>query len=280
MLLLLAVAAFAVIDVPLQKWRLGEQLKMSHQEVKQEFKEQEGNAEVKGRMRQHARQMARRRMLAAVPDADLVVMNPTHYAVALKYDEATMAAPKVVAKGTDLLAMKIRDLATEHKVPVLEAPPLARALYANCEIDQEVPKVLFNAVAQVLAWVYQLRQAATVRGARPPATRSRRCRPSSTPTTALCRAAAGVLMKALMQRLQALLGPHAGSAKALTMPFFVVLMLAMMVLPLPPFALDLLFTFNIAMALMVMMVSARWSSRWTSRPCPRCCWSPRCCGCR
>jgi flagellar biosynthetic protein FlhB len=170
MLLLLAVAAFAVIDVPLQKWRLGEQLKMSHQEMKQEFKEQEGNAEVKGRMRQMARQMARRRMMAAVPDADLVVMNPTHYAVALKYDEATMAAPKVVAKGTDLVAMKIRDLATEHKVPVLEAPPLARALYANCEIDQEVPKVLFNAVAQVLAWVYQLRQAATVRGARPPAT--------------------------------------------------------------------------------------------------------------
>jgi flagellar biosynthetic protein FlhB len=158
--LLLALAAFAVVDAPLQKWRLGQQLKMSHQEVKEEFKQLEGNVEVKGRIRARMRQLARRRMLAAVPEADLVVMNPTHYAVALKYDEATMAAPKVVAKGTDLLALKIRDIAAEHRVPVLQAPPLARALYAHTEIDQEVPKVLFGAVAQVLAWVYQLRQAA------------------------------------------------------------------------------------------------------------------------
>lgn len=160
MLLLLALGAFAVVDAPLQKWRLGQQLKMSHQEVKEEFKQVEGNVEVKGRIRARMRQLARRRMLAAVPEADLVVMNPTHYAVALRYDEKTMAAPKVVAKGTDLLALKIRDIAAEHRVPVLEAPPLARALYAHTEIDQEVPKVLFGAVAQVLAWVYQLRQAA------------------------------------------------------------------------------------------------------------------------
>jgi flagellar biosynthesis protein FlhB len=158
-LMLLALGAFAIVDVPLQKWRLREQLKMSYQEVKEEFKQVEGNVEVKGQIKARMRQLARSRMLAAVPEADLVVMNPTHYAVALKYDEKTMAAPKVVAKGTDLLALKIRDLAAEHQVPVLEAPPLARALYAHTEIDQEVPKVLFAAVAQVLAWVYQLRQA-------------------------------------------------------------------------------------------------------------------------
>jgi flagellar biosynthetic protein FlhB len=164
-LLLVALAAFAVIDVPLQRWRLMNQLKMSHDEMKQEFKELEGNAEVKGRMRQRMRQMARRRMLAAVPEADLVVMNPTHYAVALKYDGATMAAPKVVAKGMDLVALRIRDIAAEHQVPVLEAPPLARALYAHAEIDEEVPAVLFGAVAQVLAWVFQLRQAASAQQA-------------------------------------------------------------------------------------------------------------------
>jgi flagellar biosynthetic protein FlhB len=168
-LMLLALGAFAIVDVPLQKWRLREQLKMSHQEVKEEFKQVEGNVEVKGQIKARMRQLARSRMLAAVPEADLVVMNPTHYAVALKYDEKTMAAPKVVAKGTDLLALKIRNLATEHKVPVLEAPPLARALYAHTEIDQEVPKVLFAAVAQVLAWVYQLRLAATPGAATLPA---------------------------------------------------------------------------------------------------------------
>ncbi len=159
--LLLALAAFAVVDVPLQKWRNSHQLRMTHQEAKDELKQMEGNTEVKGRMRARMQQMARRRMLAAVPQADLVVMNPTHYAVALRYDEATMAAPKVVAKGTDLLAMKIRDLAAEHRVPVLQAPPLARALYAHTEIDEPIPAALFAAVAQVLAWVYQLRHAAS-----------------------------------------------------------------------------------------------------------------------
>ena len=159
-LMLLALGAFALVDVPLQRWRLMKQLKMSHAEVKQEFKEVEGNVEVKGKIKARMRQLANKRMLAAVPDADLVVMNPTHYAVALKYDEATMTAPKVVAKGMDLLALRIRDLAKEHKVPVLEAPPLARALYAHAEVDQEIPTVLFGAVAQVLAWVFQLRQAA------------------------------------------------------------------------------------------------------------------------
>jgi flagellar biosynthetic protein FlhB len=175
LLLLLALGVFAIVDVPLQRWRLGRQLKMSHREVKQEHKESEGNAEVKGRMRQLMRQMSRNRMLAAVPAADLVVMNPTHYAVALKYDEATMAAPKVVAKGTDLLALRIRDIAAENKVPVLEAPPLARALYAHSEVDREVPAVLFGAVAQVLDWVYQLRAAAAATG--PAAVRAARALP-------------------------------------------------------------------------------------------------------
>jgi len=111
-------------------------------------------------MRLRMREMVNRRMLAAVPRADLVVMNPTHYAVALRYEESRMAAPRVVAKGADLLALKIRDVAREAKVPVLEAPPLARALYAHCDVDQEVPARLFAAVAQVLAWVYGLRDAA------------------------------------------------------------------------------------------------------------------------
>jgi flagellar biosynthetic protein FlhB len=152
-------AVFALVDVPLQRHMLLQRLRMGVQELKQEFKEVEGNAEVKGRLKQRMRELANRRMLTQVPLADLVVMNPTHYAVALKYDEATMAAPRVVAKGADLMALKIRDLARESRVPVLQAPPLARALYAHTEIDHEVPARLFSAVAQVLAWVYQLRDA-------------------------------------------------------------------------------------------------------------------------
>lgn len=165
LLMLVSLAAFAIIDVPLQRWRLAQQLKMSHEEVKQEFKDVEGNLEVKGKIKAKMRQLARSRMLAAVPAADLVVMNPTHYAVALKYDEGSMRAPRVVAKGTDLLAMRIRDIAVEHQVPVLQAPPLARALYAHCELEQEVPTALFAAVAQVLAWVYQLRAATPAQAA-------------------------------------------------------------------------------------------------------------------
>jgi len=132
---------------------------MSREEAKKETKENEGNLEVKAKVKARMREMAKRRMLASVPKADLVVMNPTHYAVALKYDDATMAAPRVIAKGADLLAMRIRDLARDAKVPVLRSAPLARALYTHCEIDREVPAALFAAVAQVLAYVYQLRAA-------------------------------------------------------------------------------------------------------------------------
>jgi len=166
-LLMILLVVFAAIDVPLQRLMLARRLKMSHQEVKQEHKEAEGNVEVKGRIKARMREMSRKRMLAAVPKADLVVMNPSHYAVALKYDEARMAAPRIVAKGADLLALKIRDIARDHKVPVLQAPPLARALYAHGEVDHEIPARLFSAVAQVLAYVYQLRAAMAGRGAMP-----------------------------------------------------------------------------------------------------------------
>jgi flagellar biosynthesis protein FlhB len=152
-------AAWAAIDVVWQKKSYMDKLKMSREEQKQEHKESEGNVEVKAKMKQKMREMARRRMMKAVPAADIVVMNPTHYAVALKYDQEAMGAPRVVAKGTDRLAMRIRDLARDAGVPVLEAPPLARALYTHVEIDGEVPAMLFAAVAQVLAWVYQLRAA-------------------------------------------------------------------------------------------------------------------------
>jgi flagellar biosynthetic protein FlhB len=157
--LLLPLAAFAVVDVPLQRHLWMKRLMMSREEARQEMKELEGNLEIKAKVKARMREMAKRRMLANVPKADLVVMNPTHYAVALKYDEATMAAPRVLAKGADLIAMRIRDIARDAKVPVLRSPPLARALYAHVEIDREVPAALFAAVAQVLAYVYQLRAA-------------------------------------------------------------------------------------------------------------------------
>jgi flagellar biosynthesis protein FlhB len=158
-LLLLALALFALVDVPLQRQLLLRRLRMSFEEMKKEHKDVEGNQEVKAKVRARMREMANRRMISAVPTADLVVMNPTHFAVALKYDENRMAAPRVVAKGADLMAFRIRDAATGAKVPVLQAPPLARALYAHAEVDQEIPAALFGAVAQVLAWVYQLRAA-------------------------------------------------------------------------------------------------------------------------
>ncbi len=157
--MIFALAVFATIDVPLQKRLHADKLKMSHQEVKQEQKELAGNTEIKGKVKARMRELANRRMMASVPLADLVVMNPTHYAVALKYDDKTMAAPRVVAKGVDLTALRIRDLAEGASVPVLEAPMLARALYTHAELEREVPAALFAAVAQVLAYVYQLRAA-------------------------------------------------------------------------------------------------------------------------
>jgi flagellar biosynthetic protein FlhB len=162
-----ALALFALVDVPLQRHLYLQRLRMSHDEAKQEFKELEGNLEIKGKIKARMREIVQRRMMAEVPKADLVVMNPEHYAVALQYDEATMVAPRVVAKGADLLALRIRDLAREAKVPVLRLPPLARALYAHVDIDGEVPTQLFAAVAQVLAYVYQLRAALAGRAPMP-----------------------------------------------------------------------------------------------------------------
>jgi flagellar biosynthetic protein FlhB len=166
-LLLLVVGFFALIDVPMQKFLHGEQMKMSLQEVKQEHKESEGDPQMKSQRRARQREMAQRNSVGAVPKADLVVMNPTHYAVAIRYDDSSMNAPRVVAKGADLIAMKIRDVAKAHNVPVLQSPMLARALYAHAELDGEVPSALYTAVAQVLAYVYQLKAALKGQGAMP-----------------------------------------------------------------------------------------------------------------
>lgn len=150
-------ALIALIDVPFQLYEHNKKLKMTKEEVRKEAKETEGDPHVKGRIRSMQREMARRRMMTAIPTADVVVTNPTHYAVALKYNEKGMRAPVVVAKGTHLLAARIREIANENNIPILEAPPLARALYKHCELEHPIPEALYNAVAQVLAYVYQLR---------------------------------------------------------------------------------------------------------------------------
>ena len=147
----------AAVDIPLQRWRHTKQLMMTREEVRQEHKEQEGNPEVKGRIRSLQREMARRRMMAAIPTADVVITNPTHYAVALSYAKSSNSAPRVVAKGADEIAAKIRELAAAHQVPLLESPPLARALYRHVEIGDAIPEKLYTAVAQVLAYVFQLK---------------------------------------------------------------------------------------------------------------------------
>lgn len=156
-----------LIDAPWQLWSFYKKLRMSRQDVKEEHKESEGDPHVKGRIRQQQRSMARSRMMSQVPGADVVVTNPTHYAVALKYQDGKGGAPRVVAKGTGLIAAKIRGLAAEHKVAMLEAPALARALYFNVELEREIPVDLYSAVAEVLAWVYQLRNWNKGQGERP-----------------------------------------------------------------------------------------------------------------
>ncbi len=166
-LLLLVVLLVALVDVPLQAFFFKNRLKMSHEEMKQEHKESDGNPQTKGRMRQRQREAADGASVTAVPKADFVVMNPTHYAVALRYDELSMGAPQVVSKGTDLIAMTIRDLAQNHGVPVLQSPRLARALYAHAELDQPIPAALYSAVAQVLAYVYRLKAAQRGQGRMP-----------------------------------------------------------------------------------------------------------------
>ncbi|MCC9008992.1 flagellar biosynthesis protein FlhB [Pseudomonas putida] len=158
----------AAADVPIQLYQTHKKMKMTKQEVRDEYKDSEGKPEVKQRIRQLQREMSQRRMMAAVPQADVIITNPTHYAVALQYDpEKGGAAPLLLAKGTDFMALKIREIGVEHKIQILESPALARAIYYSTEPEQEIPAGLYLAVAQVLAYVFQIRQYRAGRGKRP-----------------------------------------------------------------------------------------------------------------
>jgi flagellar biosynthetic protein FlhB len=154
-----ALAVIAIIDVPLALWQFHKSMRMSRQEIREENKESDGSPEVKSRVKRVQQAMARKRMMQEVPKADVVITNPSHYAVALRYEETRMRAPVVVAKGRDLIALRIRELAIEHKVAIVEAPPLARALHAHCDLGDAIPARLYSAVAKVLTYVYQLRTA-------------------------------------------------------------------------------------------------------------------------
>ncbi|MBM1187543.1 flagellar biosynthesis protein FlhB [Pseudomonas lundensis] len=157
----------AAVDVPVQLWESHKKLLMTKQEVRDEHKDQEGRPEVKQRIRQTQRDMSQRRMMSAIPDADVIITNPTHFAVALKYDPEKGAAPMLLAKGSDFLALKIREIGAKHDILLLESPALARSIYYSTELEQEIPAGLYLAVAQVLAYVYQIRQHQAGKGKRP-----------------------------------------------------------------------------------------------------------------
>lgn len=159
MFLLMCCSIFliVIIDAPFQLWKHQKDLKMTKQEVKDEHKDSEGSPEVKGRIRRLQMEMANRRMMQEVPKADVVVTNPTHYAVAIKYDETSGQAPTLLAKGNDETAAKIREIALEYDIPLVQSPALARSIYYTTELEQEIPQGLFVAVAQILAYVYQLK---------------------------------------------------------------------------------------------------------------------------
>ncbi|MCA3003409.1 MAG: flagellar biosynthesis protein FlhB [Burkholderiales bacterium] len=167
--LIAIVCVIAAVDVPLQSWRYSSRLRMSAEDQKQEMKESDGDPHLKAKIRGQQRRVAMSRMMDNVATADVVITNPTHYAVALSYPENAFGAPRVVAKGADLIAQRIRETAAENRVPLLEAPPLARALYRHTEIEQEIPAALYQAVAQVLAYVFQLRRARLELGVEPEA---------------------------------------------------------------------------------------------------------------
>jgi flagellar biosynthesis protein FlhB len=152
-----ALVFIAAIDVPYQLYHYANKLKMTKEEIRQESKESEGNPEIKARVRQQQREMAKRRMMSEIPKADVVITNPTHYAVAIQYQDEGMRAPIVVAKGADAIALKIREIAAENNILTMEAPKLARALYAHTELGSEIPEALYSAVAEVLAYVFQMR---------------------------------------------------------------------------------------------------------------------------
>ena len=154
--ILLIIIVFAIIDFFFTRYYYFKQLRMSKQEVKDEHKQMEGDPQVKGRIRSIQMKMARQRMMSDVPDADVVITNPTHYAVALKYDEKQSSAPVVLAKGIDFLALKIKDIARESKIPLIEDPALARALYEQLEVEQEIPEEFYKAIAEIFTYVYSL----------------------------------------------------------------------------------------------------------------------------
>ena len=158
---LAVLAAIAIADLIFQRYRHKKQLRMTKQEVKEEHKQAEGDPTAKQRLRQIRQERARQRMMAAVPDADVVITNPTHFAVALKYDSEEMDAPRVVAKGQDLIAQRIREIAEDNDIIIVENPPLARALFASVELDDEVPPEHYQAVAEVISYVWGLRSGKT-----------------------------------------------------------------------------------------------------------------------
>ncbi|SEM76167.1 flagellar biosynthesis protein FlhB [Nitrosomonas marina] len=162
-----AMILIVAIDVPFQLWSHAKKLRMTKEEIRREAKESEGDPLVKGRIRSLQREAARRRMMSEIPEADVIVTNPTHYAVALRYKSNSMRAPKVVAKGVHLLAARIRELGEAHHIPILEAPPLARALYHHAELDAEIPEKLYTAVAEVLAYIFQLQRYQNYGGDKP-----------------------------------------------------------------------------------------------------------------
>jgi len=157
-IMLVLLAVLAAIDLIFVRYNYFKELRMSKQEIKDEMKQQEGNPEIKAKIRQKQMEMVRKRMLAEVPNADVVITNPTHFAVALKYDEGQSRAPKVVAKGADLIAQRIKETAREHHIQIVENPPLARELYRSVEVDQEIPEQFYKAVAEVLAFVYKAKR--------------------------------------------------------------------------------------------------------------------------
>lgn len=170
-LMVLTLVVVILIDVPYQLWSHAKKLRMTKDEVKRENKETEGDPQQKAHIRQQQQAMARGRMMSKVPEADVIITNPSHYAVALQYREAGMTAPRVVAKGADAVAARIRDIGEEHDIPMLEAPPLARSLYQHVDLDDEIPQALYTAVAEVMAWAFGIRRAAR-EGGDPPSSPS------------------------------------------------------------------------------------------------------------
>lgn len=167
-IMVLVLIVVILIDVPFQLWDNAKKLRMSQEEIKREHKESEGDPHVKARIRQQQQIMARGRMMSKVPQADVIITNPTHYAIALTYQEGSMGAPRLVAKGADAVAARIREIGEEAGVPRLEAAPLARALYHHVDLEAEVPAELYTAVAEVMAWAYRLKQVAKQGGEVPP----------------------------------------------------------------------------------------------------------------